>query len=316
MFRAGQIYKTIVTIVFAISAGLTSTCNADGVQWETDIESALTSANQNNQLVLMKFTADWCGYCKKMERTTFTAPEVVNVVEQNFVPVLVDADKHKDLVSKLRVKGLPALLIVSPEMMIVERITGYQTAPKLLPKLNTIVAASSPRPTVPVQTASIPQPDSASAIPQFTPASQENPFAGLGVQQQPVPQTPARPVTLTKESPIAFQKLCLTSVVEQRKLVQGQPKVELVWKGKRLLFASELQRQQFQKNPEKYWPMLDGACAMTLLKEQRVAEGQLQHAAVFRNQIWLFQSQDLMKEFIASPAAYADELKTLTATIH
>ena len=114
------------------------------VNWQTDVEATLRTANQNNQLVLMKFTADWCVYCKKMERETFTRPAVAATVNQSFVPVLVDSDKHKDLVKHLQIKRLPSLLVVSPEMVILKRINGYRTEDKLLPDLSQVIAEHRP----------------------------------------------------------------------------------------------------------------------------------------------------------------------------
>jgi thiol-disulfide isomerase/thioredoxin len=331
---------------------LAATSQAQQVEWKTDVESALRSANQSGQMVLMKFTADWCGYCKKMERTTFAEPPVVELVSSNFVPVLVDADKHPDLVKQLKVRGLPAMLIITPDMMIVERITGFQTSDKLMPKLVSVIESrpatagqtslvASTQQQAPVAPATItssaplqpdtsvfnPAPQTAAVAPAATtpPAADSapitaNPFADFEVQAPPATRTASNPaaeaslnvVAMTREVPVAFGGLCLASVVEKRALVKGKPEFELMWRGKRLRFADELQRQKFSESPQKYWPMLDGNCAMTLLQTGETVEGSLQYAAMFRSKVWLFSSADKMKEFIAAPASIADQIPSET----
>ena len=64
------------SLAFLVTVTIASQVSASGVEWSTNVESGLLSAKQSGKLVLMKFTADWCGYCKKMERETFTRPAV------------------------------------------------------------------------------------------------------------------------------------------------------------------------------------------------------------------------------------------------
>lgn len=117
------------------------------VRWSTDIEQSLQAAAQARKPVLMEFTAPWCVYCKRMEKTTFADPVVADRINQHFVAIQVDADRHKDLVKQLQVRGLPAILIVSPDLTIIERISGYQTPEALVQKLDAValrLRASSP----------------------------------------------------------------------------------------------------------------------------------------------------------------------------
>ena len=79
----------------------------------------------------------------------------------------------------------------------------------------------------------------------------------------------------------------------------------------------ELRRQVVAPwdDPATYWPMLDGACPITLLQnEQRVA-GHLEFAAVFRKRIWIFASQEAMQEFVRYPADMAKDATELAAEL-
>lgn len=286
----------------------TTLSQAAHVNWMSDVESGLQKANQSGQLVLLKFTADWCGYCKKMERETFTRPEVAELVNQNFVPVLVDADKYQQLVKHLKIKGLPATLIVSPEMVILEQISGYQTAGKLLPVLKTTLAKNRSAQT---------QPQSVAATSGYTPAptrpvsrqtvSATTSQGGAVPDPFTVAEKTSQPAALDKPS---FGGLCLPGVNETRSLINGMPQFAMKYRGKTLYFSSAEQMQKFKNQPARYWPMKDGACPVTLAESGQVTEGRLEYAAMFRSKLWFTSSPQQMKKFVASPARYVDALQS------
>ncbi|MEP3481675.1 MAG: DUF255 domain-containing protein [Fuerstiella sp.] len=282
LFRRLMVFVCGVTMIAGASSAQAQ------VNWSTDIEGALKSANAQQRLVLMKFTATWCGPCKKMEHVTFGNPAVANVVNQNFVPVLVDGDKHKDLVKHLQVVAFPSLLVVSPDMVILHREKGFRTAQQLIPKLNAIVAQHRTK---------------AASLPNAIAGMQQPISLQPGAQQK----TAMRPVSQSRPMP-SFAGLCLPGVFESRRLVPGKPEFAVKYRGKLLYFSSPEQMQAFKSNPGKYWPTKDGACPVTLAEEGRIVEGQLQYAAMFRGQLWLTSSSEKMQRFVTLPAKFVDSI--------
>jgi hypothetical protein len=59
--------------------------------------------------------------------------------------------------------------------------------------------------------------------------------------------------------------------------------------------------------------MLDGMCPLTLLRTDEKVPGKLEFAALFRKRVWLFASEEDMREFVTSPADVSDEVARLTA---
>ena len=286
--------------------------NADGVQWLTDPPTALQQSRATGQLVLMKFTAEWCGYCKKMERTTFSDPVTAAAVHRDFVPLLIDVDKHEELARQLKIQGLPALLIVTPDMTILKQIKGYQTSERLLPQLNQILAQHQQSGNVP--TLPLDDQPSPAMVADTNPFMQSAPSLPEEPPQPSMASPRSMPVSATTASQAratqpSFGGLCLTSVVEERRLVEGTADFKSRYRGQTLYFQNDDRRDQFYDAPDKYWPALDGNCAMTLLETGEQTHGQLKHAAVFRGQIWLFSSRDKMKTFIESPAAYVKQVQ-------
>ena len=215
-----------------------------------------------------------------MERTTFSDPATAEVVQRNFVPLLIDIEKHGDIAKQFGIKGLPCLLIVTPDMTIRERITGYHTSKKLLPKLNSVVIANRPRARTPVLPAAQQQTQTTVASPNISAAN----------------------TTRTGTRRPSFNSQCLTSVIDQRKLVPGSSEFTAEYRGQILYFRNAAQRDRFFRTPDAYWPQLDGMCAMTFLETGRQVPGQLKFAVVFREQIWLFQQRTQLQAFIESPA--------------
>ena len=127
---------------------LAGTCSAAEVKWSQDIERSLQEATAAGKPVLIEFTASWCVYCKRMEKSTFADPELADRINTQFVPVQIDADKHRDLVKQLEIKGLPAMLIVAPDLTIIDRISGFQTTEALTARLDQVSFEAAPQPEV------------------------------------------------------------------------------------------------------------------------------------------------------------------------
>lgn len=283
----------LIAILTAVSAA--PSLYADQVKWSSDIEGSLKTANEAGKLVLMKFTADWCGYCKKMEREVFSRPELASLINTQFVPVLVDADQHKALVEHLKIEGLPSLLVVSPEMVILDRYTGYLTEDKLLPKLQQILVAQQQAGNVRVQTASTSTAPKPTTVPVSKPAV-----------AQPSANPPTANADAMAELKPAFGGLCLPAVKETRSLIQGVPRHAVKYRGKLLIFSNDDYLKKFQAAPDQYWPMQDGTCPVQLLHNEEVVEGRLEYAALFRGKLWVMSSEQNMQTFVAEPAHFVD----------
>lgn len=107
----------------------------NGLSWQPDIFAAHQQSVQSGKPMLLVFGADWCVFCKKLERTTLAEPEMVQYINGNFVPVHIDVDKEKKVASILDVKSLPCTIVLSPNADILGRIEGFEKAPSLYRKL-------------------------------------------------------------------------------------------------------------------------------------------------------------------------------------
>ena len=60
------------------------------VKWHS-IEEAST-AKIGTRIYFVDFYTSWCGYCKKMDRETFTDPTVAKILNRYYYPVKFDAE--------------------------------------------------------------------------------------------------------------------------------------------------------------------------------------------------------------------------------
>lgn len=95
--------KTLVYVFSLLFSGLFASCQGQpadhkeivndpqGVQWMSFEEAVNRSETEPKKLFIDVYT-HWCGWCKKMDKTTFTEPEVVKLLNEKFYPVKLDAE--------------------------------------------------------------------------------------------------------------------------------------------------------------------------------------------------------------------------------
>jgi thiol-disulfide isomerase/thioredoxin len=83
----------IAVVLFIVLRVYGTTCSSEGF------------ADTDKQIIIVK--AEWCGHCQK------AAPEFAKIEKNGKIPVkILDADKNKDEVNALNVKGYPTILFM------------------------------------------------------------------------------------------------------------------------------------------------------------------------------------------------------------
>ena len=67
------------------------------VEWLTIQEAYNRTQKEPRKTIVDVYTA-WCGWCKVMDRETYTNPEVVDYLNKNFYMVKLDAESKQDII--------------------------------------------------------------------------------------------------------------------------------------------------------------------------------------------------------------------------
>jgi thioredoxin-like negative regulator of GroEL len=99
------------------------------VRWEHRLEDALKKAKASGKPVMIDFWAEWCGWCHRLDQTTYVDPDVVKLITTEFVPVKIDTEagqRSAEIASKYNVQSLPTIAFISPSGRPIDRINGFQ----------------------------------------------------------------------------------------------------------------------------------------------------------------------------------------------
>ena len=105
-----------------------------------------------------------------------------------------------------------------------------------------------------------------------------------------------------------FKGFCPVALRDQRKLIDAQPEFKSFHDGEIYQFSSADAKAKFDQNPASYVPAAKGK-DVTLLSDSHEVSGSLDHAIWYRNQLYMFSSQETLTQFVAQPASYVTEAK-------
>ena len=249
-----------------------SNAQAQGIDWHKDYDAALKQAQETGQPLLVELSTSWCHFCRKMMRETLQESRVVGIINDGFVPVLLDADRHPSLVRQWGVSGYPTTVLVSPEGKMIQRLKGYKSASLFARQIASY--GKEARPVVP---------------------EQELAFAVATTTERDLP-----PLAYSGYCPVELQETCL--------LESSTTMIELTHNGQRYRFLSKASALKFRANPDQYLPVAGGVDVVVQHHDGIARAGDADWAITYRDRIWLFCSAESQDAFCDDPAPYLQHL--------
>tara|TARA_R110002073_G_scaffold35970_17_gene104936 strand:+ start:2935 stop:3432 length:498 start_codon:yes stop_codon:yes gene_type:complete len=101
------------------------------VRWTHSPEQAIQAAHSTGRLIIVSVGANWCHYCKEMDRDVWKHPAIAKIIAEEYVPLKLTDEQHQELIETMQIKGYPATLIFTQDRQLVTRMDGYISAEKL-----------------------------------------------------------------------------------------------------------------------------------------------------------------------------------------
>lgn len=109
------------------------------IEWRKNYAQAVRDAEKLKRPLLVEVTAPWCVHCRHMTEQTFSDSQIVRRLNQSFVPLRVDIDVERKLARALGADALPATIIISPDLRIIARVTGFRAPAAFAGDLDPII---------------------------------------------------------------------------------------------------------------------------------------------------------------------------------
>jgi uncharacterized protein YyaL (SSP411 family) len=84
------------------------------VEWRPWGQAAFDAAAEAEQPVLLSLTATWSEECRRMDAETYGEPRVAAAIDDGFVPVRADVDRHPRVANRYAMGGVPSTAFLTP----------------------------------------------------------------------------------------------------------------------------------------------------------------------------------------------------------
>ena len=120
--------RTTIMVASITLFTLVRTASAEVHFRDVSFEEAKQAAASEHKVVMIDFFTTWCGWCKVLDRNTYTDPAVSKLTDEKFVCVKIDAEKGEgiELAKKYQISGYPTIVFFDEGGKEIDRVVGYE----------------------------------------------------------------------------------------------------------------------------------------------------------------------------------------------
>ncbi|AWW32959.1 protein-disulfide isomerase [Echinicola strongylocentroti] len=130
--------KSIMLMALLLIGSWSYAQEKSAIKWYS-FEEATALSEENPKMLIVDVYTDWCGWCKKMDKETFTDDRVISYLNENFYAVKLDAENSKEtfdfkgeeyteasMARAMRVTSYPNFVIIDATMENITQLPGYR----------------------------------------------------------------------------------------------------------------------------------------------------------------------------------------------
>jgi uncharacterized protein YyaL (SSP411 family) len=117
-----------------VARKLDASGDAAALNWRS-WDRGLEEASRTGRPVLVDVYTDWCGWCRRMDRETYSEPGVRQYLSTHYVTVKLNPESSREaraVANRFRVTGYPTTVFLKPSGDHLVTVPGYVTAPPFL----------------------------------------------------------------------------------------------------------------------------------------------------------------------------------------
>ena len=108
-------YLLVLLTMFSLAFSAQIDKFASDVKYLRDYNEAVKIAKEQDKMVMLVLVGDYCPWCKKFEKKTLKSKEVKEVVDNNFIAVVIDKYKDKGKYpEEFYAPLIPAVYFINP----------------------------------------------------------------------------------------------------------------------------------------------------------------------------------------------------------
>jgi thiol:disulfide interchange protein DsbD len=138
----GDMYQPLADWDYNASNQTVQSVEFELLQSEEQLDRLIANTKNSNNLIVLKFYADWCVSCKTLERKVFSDREVIKNLDNALAltaDVTDNTESNKSLLARFDIAGPPAILFFKNGKEVrSQRIIGEISAKNFLKRLNII----------------------------------------------------------------------------------------------------------------------------------------------------------------------------------
>lgn len=94
------------------------------IPWSSNYAESVAKAQQESRPIIIDFTAEWCGWCKRLDEEVY-ADNSVETALANFVCLKIDVDKQPNVALAYNVQSMPRTIIINTHNEMVGDLNGF-----------------------------------------------------------------------------------------------------------------------------------------------------------------------------------------------